>query len=560
MRVRQVLLACVALAVPCSVALAGAGDPDPTFDGDGKITQDLGPGDAGVGVAVQSDGKILVAGGGAGHSLRVSRLNDTGSVDTSFGKNGSTDFDFGQLTETHAMAIAPDGKILLVGTTHFASGNADVAVARANPDGSPDTTFGPKGFREADMGQTGDAGTAVAQQPDGKVVIASAGDGSAVRIGRLDAGGHFDGSFVGGGVDVVPAAGVPFAMALQPDGKILVGGLAIPAGATGTNASDMELLRLTSGGTLDTSFNGTGKLTIDTGKSEEVLDIALQPDGKIVLSGRESATSMGVARVNGDGKVDQDFGDQGFTGIPFGTSALAPGVVLQQDGKVVVGGFGDGALAVARLQPGGSLDTTFSDDGKQTLDFNPNDQDFGRDVALAPNGAIVISGASGKLTVIGRLQPDSAGTGGGGGGGGGTGGQVPRCAGHRATIVGTSGRDRLVGTRRADVIVALGGSDRVSGGGGNDIICGGAGNDSISGGNGNDKLYGEDGRDSISGGAGNDKTSGGAGNDKLSGGAGNDRLSGGAGNDKLSGGKGKDRDSGGGGKDSCSGGESRSSC
>ena len=134
MRVRRVLLACLAsaaVAALCSVAIAASGAPDPTFDGDGKITQDLGPGDAGVAVAVQSDGKILVAGGGAGHSLRVSRLNVTGSVDTSFGTNGSADFDFGQLTETHGMTIAPDGKIVLVGTTHFASGNADVAVARA---------------------------------------------------------------------------------------------------------------------------------------------------------------------------------------------------------------------------------------------------------------------------------------------------------------------------------------------------------------------------------------------------------------------------------------------
>jgi Ca2+-binding RTX toxin-like protein len=150
--------------------------------------------------------------------------------------------------------------------------------------------------------------------------------------------------------------------------------------------------------------------------------------------------------------------------------------------------------------------------------------------------------------------------GGGGGGGGGTNGQAPKCAGHRATIVGTSGRDRIVGTRRADVIVALGGSDRISGGGGDDIICGGAGNDRISGGSGNDKLYGQDGKDTVSGGSGDDRASGGAGNDKVSGGSGDDNLAGGSGNDKLSGGSGTDKDSGGGGKDSCSGPDKKSSC
>jgi len=565
MRVRRLLLACVALALPCSVAVAGSGDPDPAFDGDGKVTLDLGPGGQGVGVAVQSDGRILVAGGGQGQSLRVSRLNVDGSLDGSFGTGGSADFDFGRLTEPAGMSIGPSGKILLVGTTHFPSGNADVALARANPDGSPDTTWGAKGIREADMGQNGDAGTAAVELPDGKVVFASAGDGATTRIGRLDASGHFDGTFPGGGQDFLPVAGIPEALALQPDGKILVGEFAIASNPTATNTTDMKLLRLTPGGALDSSFNGNGVVTIDTGKNEEALGIALQPDGKIVLSGRESTTSMGVARVNGDGSIDRSFGDQGFTGITFGsppTSALDPGVALQPDGKIVVGGFGEGALAVARLQPGGELDTTFSGDGRQTLDFNPQQQDFGRAVALAPGGEIVISGSSaGNVTVIGRLQADPADGGGGGGGGGGTGGgQVPRCAGHRATIVGTNGRDRLVGTRKADVIVALGGRDRISGGGGNDIVCGGSGNDSISGGNGNDKLYGQDGRDSISGGAGRDTASGGAGNDKVSGGAGNDKLSGGAGNDRLSGGAGKDKDSGGAGRDSCAGGDSHRSC
>jgi uncharacterized delta-60 repeat protein len=567
-RVRQALLALLALAalaLLCSVAIAASGDPDPAFDGDGKVILDLGPTNPGAAMAVQGDGKILVAGGGSGKSLRVSRLNSDGSLDTSFGDSGSADFDFGQLTQTNEMTIAPDGKIVLVGTTHFASGNADVALARANPDGSPDTTFGPSGTRDADMGQNSDDGTAVVQGPDGKVTFASAGDGTAVRIGRLNATGHFDGTFTGGGQDIVPFAGVPTALALQPDGKVLVGGETFPAAPTTDNSRDMALLRLTSAGVLDSSFNGTGKVTIDTGGSERTFDIALQPDGKVVLAGRRSTTSMGVARVNSDGSIDQDFGDQGFTAITFGnppTLTGAFGVALQPDGKIVLGGPGQGGIVAARLQPGGALDTTFSGDGKsQPLDFNPQSLDSGTDVALTPGGAIVIAGSSGNNTILGRLQGDSTSSGGGGGGGGGgTGGQIPRCAGKRATIVGTNGTDRLVGTRKADVIVALGGSDRISGGSGNDIICAGKGNDNVSGGNGNDKLYGEDGRDTISGGAGKDTESGGAGNDKLSGGSGNDKLSGGAGNDKLSGGAGKDKDSGGAGKDSCAGGDSHSSC
>ena len=138
-------------------------------------------------------------------------------------------------------------------------------------------------------------------------------------------------------------------------------------------------------------------------------------------------------------------------------------------------------------------------------------------------------------------------------GGGGPGGDPPpnvRCAGKRATIVGTSGRDRLRGTRRADVIAALGGRDRVSGLRGNDVVCGGRGNDTLIGGLGKDTLIGGPGNDTLIGGAGKDTLRGERGNDLLRGGKGNDRLKGGAGRDRLRGEAGKDRLSGGAGRDS----------
>jgi uncharacterized delta-60 repeat protein len=585
-----ILLAIPAFAVSVGVATALSGDPDAGFDGDGKLVIDLGSDSPGAAVAVQSDGKILVAGGGSGNSLRVSRLNRDGTLDLSFGKNGSSDFDFQQPTLTHGMTIAPDGKIVLVGTTTSPStANSDVALARANPDGSPDTSFGPKGLRDADMGQITDNGSAVVEQPDGKVVFASEGPTNDhhpdVRIGRVDASGHYDGSFNGGGLSVLPLIeAVPFALALQPDGKILVGGGALAANPGGSNFEDMMLLRLTATGTLDTSFNHSGKLMIDSGDSEEGHDLAVQPNGMILVAGKRGQNSMAVARVSPGGLLDPSFGDEGFAAVTFGnppTAAIARGMALQADGKIVIAGDGQGAIGVARLQPGGVLDTTFGGDGAQTLDFNPQLADLGNDVALAPDGKIVVVGSGNNVTFVGRLQGDSGGSGGnggGGGGGGGTNGRVPRCAGKTATIVGTGGRDRLVGTRKNDVIVALGGADRIFGGGGKDVICGGDGNDTISGGSGDDSLYGEAGKDTLSGGAGkdkesggagndklsggagNDQLSGGAGNDKLSGGAGNDKLSGGAGNDKLSGGAGKDKDSGGSGRDSCSGGEHKSSC
>ncbi|MBA3263162.1 MAG: hypothetical protein H0T69_11990 [Thermoleophilaceae bacterium] len=106
-----------------------------------------------------------------------------------------------------------------------------------------------------------------------------------------------------------------------------------------------------------------------------------------------------------------------------------------------------------------------------------------------------------------------------------------RCAGKRATIVGTSGADTLRGTARADVIAGRGGKDRLSGLGGNDRICGGTGNDTARGGPGNDRVYGDSGNDRLSGDSGRDVIKGGAGRDRLNGGRGPDTLVGGPGVD-----------------------------
>jgi hypothetical protein len=119
-----------------------------------------------------------------------------------------------------------------------------------------------------------------------------------------------------------------------------------------------------------------------------------------------------------------------------------------------------------------------------------------------------------------------------------------RCAGVKATLVGSRGDDKMVGTNKRDVIVGLGGKDKIKGRGGNDLICAKGGDDRLVGGKGNDKVGGGGGRDRVSGSSGNDLLKGGARADRLAGGGGDDRLIGGGGRDKLNGGGGKDRCSG----------------
>jgi hypothetical protein len=175
--------------------------------------------------------------------------------------------------------------------------------------------------------------------------------------------------------------------------------------------------------------------------------------------------------------------------IDLGGNEDASAAVLQGDGKVVVAGIARLAFGLVRLQPGGTLDSTFGDGGVRTVAF-PGGPSGALGLALQPDGGLVAAGAVGGGSTdiaIARVLGGSGPGGAGPGAGAAAGGRAPRCAGKAATIVGTSGRDRLRGTRRADVIVGLGGNDAVTALGGNDLVCGGPGRDLLKGGPGKDR-------------------------------------------------------------------------
>lgn len=547
------------------MASGAPGDLDLGFNGTGKRVIDFGGSEVASAMAIQPDGKILLAGRGpTGNSFTLTRLTPNGTLDPSFGGSGTgtKSLDLGSPAQPYAMTIAPDGKIVLAGAVNEGSGSVDAAVARFSADGAPDTSFSSTGWRSADFGGVNDRATGVAVLPDGKIILVGSG-GSGTRrfvVARLTSHGVYDSAFEGAGLIMVPGTegGDASAVALQPDGTIVVAGIVY----AGPNSPDMGVARLNAGGTPDTSFDGDGVRMLDSGGSDEAAAVALQPDGKVLVAGDTNIASFALVRLNTDGSPDNDFNGDGRVDIAFGPGATraATAMALQPDGKIVLAGKAEKGFGFARVQPGGAVDTTFSGDGRQVVLFNSNSQDGANGVALEPDGSIVAAGLASagptqpttKDIGVVKLQGDAVSQGGPGGGGpGGGSASSLKCAGKRATIVGTNGREKLKGTRRADVIVGLGGNDKISGGGGNDLICGGNGNDSMSGGSGKDKVYGQAGKDSLSGGAGNDTLSGGAGNDKVSGGSGKDKLSGGAGRDRLLGGSGKDR---------CSGHDSKSSC
>ena len=531
------VLALVLLAPAAGYALPG--DLDPSFDGDGKKTFGYTGSDSAEAVLVQPDGKLVLGGHGGGN-VAVTRLNPDGSFDTSFGDSGTSGADFGGDEFGYAAALQPDGKILVAGRT---SVDQDIVVVRFHPNGSLDSSFDPGGTDgpgKKILPHDGfDVAQAVLVQPDRKILVAGHGTANAdFVVTRLNPDGSFDTSFGDGGTSGADFGGYEYGLAagLQPDGKVVV------AGSTSVN-SDIAVARFNPDGRLDASFDpggseGSGKKTFGYGGLDVAQAVLMQPDHKIVLAGHGGHPShdFAVTRLNPDGSFDTSFGSGGTSAADFGGYDESYAAALQPNGKIVIAGNTpvtdmDDDVAVARMQPDGGLDTTFSFDGRTTVNFGGFD--FANAVALQPNGRIVLAGSSNDFAVA-RLEgdpPTDASGPDGPGGGAGDGSRVPRCAGKRATIVGTTGRDVLRGTRRADVIVALGGNDRITAASGSDRVCGGPGHD---------RVAGESGRDKLLGGAGDDRLSGGPGTDHLLGQSGRDRLRGGAGVDRLTGGGGRD--------------------
>jgi uncharacterized delta-60 repeat protein len=527
------------------VALAPPGELDTTFGTGGKSLIDLGGRgltDQGTAVALQPDGKIIVA-GSHGTNFAVARLLvPQGTLDTSYGLgSGWSNIEFHGNDFGTAMALQPDGRIIVAGYSN-ANGTNDFPVTRLlEPQGSFDFSFGGGDGRSLiDLGNLrgDDLGYDVALQPDGKIIVAGShaatADNSNFAVARLVVPeGTLDTSYgLGAGWSNIEFHGNDYgqAVALQPDGKIVVAGY---SNAEGT--FDFAVARLLEPqGTFDFSFGGgTARSLIDFGGDDFGYDVALQPDGKIVVAGG-SGGNFAVARLQPNGSVDTTFGQEGKSIVDFLGADSADAVALQPDGKIVVagrsGGEGTSDFAVARLQPNGLLDTTFGTGGKSIVDFLG--EDSGNAVALQSDGKIVVAGYSNangtRDFAVARLEGDP---GGGPGAGGPGGGGPPTCAGKPATIIGTQAADTLTGTPQNDVIVGLGGKDRIRAGGASDIVCAGAGNDTLAGQGGKDQLRGERGKDRLLGGPGADRLIGGPGADRLVGGSGNDKLLGGPGND-----------------------------
>lgn len=327
-----------------------------------------------------------------------------GGLDATFGANGKVTTDFASHNDqVNALAIQPDGKILAVGQALFI-GIADFALVRYNGNGTLDASFGNSGKVATDFSSASDQAFAVALQPDGKIIaggVARMGSRTLFGIARYNSNGMLDTTFGSGGKMTTTfsqfGGNEAFAMALQTDGKILLAGRALI-----NNNFNFALARFNSDGTLDTTFDTDGKVTTAIGTSSGAAGIALQPDGKFVVVGFArigASTDFALARYNADGSLDPNFGVNGTATTGFGTgNDYILAVALQPDGKLAVAGISRNSpgeldtFALARYTPNGVLDSSFGANGKVVTSIISQDANGATAIALQANGKIVVAG------------------------------------------------------------------------------------------------------------------------------------------------------------------------
>ncbi len=390
-----------------------AGLLDPTFGaGAGYVLSSFSSSASANAVALQSDSRIVTAGGTGGDFL-VGRYNADGSVDTSFGSGGYTTTAFNNTLGTHANAVAiqSDGKILAAGgatidrhgtlTNYF-------DLARYNTNGTLDTTFGNNG--EVMTAGTGDYASSMAVQTDGKIVVAGSYTSSPAALVRYNVNGTLDTTFANGGELVVTNLRIingSVAVVIQPDGKIDLAGCTLnPSG----NQGMFVVLRFNPDGSSDSSFgNGGVVMTNVGGKSDGFGGVALLSGGKILVEGNTVGQgnvppgTLALVRYNADGTLDTTFGSSGNgivtvpppSGFTFGSDNS--GVEIQSDGQIIATGStsstsSGASFAAVRLNADGSVDTSYGNAGWATVPLIGINDTMGAS-ALQLDGRLLLAGA-----------------------------------------------------------------------------------------------------------------------------------------------------------------------
>lgn len=406
---------------------AQAGTLDPTFGTNGFVTTAVHPNyNMAESTIVQADGKILVAGSAgtpSSYQMAVARYNEDGTLDTSFGTDGTLRFPVGSVKSyVMDMAQQPDGKILLGGRT-WDNVSGDFVVVRLNEDGSFDDTFGTNGVFHIETPEA-EASEAMALLDDGKILMVGYRDDN-LAVAKITTDGSMDTTFGVNGWAVLTfddAASYGDDLAIQDDGKIVISGFVL----NGQNRFQVAAARLNADGSVDNSFGTDGKVIFNVGAWNDFGEgIAIQSDGKILIGGHkwianvQQKHDLFIARLNTDGSLDASYGTAGVATARLVDGAnYANDLVLQADDKPILMGYTILTdlidMAMVRFDTDGNLDSTFNGNGMVSFD-NMGREDYGYSIALQADDKIILAGYSygggGSEFEIARfLNDDTVGT------------------------------------------------------------------------------------------------------------------------------------------------------
>jgi uncharacterized delta-60 repeat protein len=433
MKIIYSILLLFAICLLPAVSHAQAGNLDLTFSGDGKVTTPVGTNNEEArSVAIQSDGKIVVAGytyNGTRYSIAVVRYTTAGALDNTFGTGGKVTTTIGLYDDqARAVAIQGDGKIVVAGFSLNGS-YYDFAIVRYTTAGVLDNTFGTGGIVTTSIGSYSDKGSAMVIQPDGKIVVAGSKDGTDndFAVVRYTTTGALDNTFGTGGkvFTNITLEDKANAVAIQSDGKIVVGGSSFSSFG---NPNTFALARYTTAGVLDNTFDTDGKLTTAINSyNDYIFSLAIQADGKIVAAGGSdwgTDVDFALARYNTNGSLDNTFsGDGKLIADYIGHNDTAYAVAVKSDGKIIVAGIFSDAnyknnFGLLRYNTNGTLDNTFGTGGAVITAFGTvGDNAYA--LALQSEEKIVVagyafmSGSESDIAVaryIGCSNPSNAGT------------------------------------------------------------------------------------------------------------------------------------------------------
>ena len=404
MKHNMLLASCMIIALQ---ALTQPGTLDSSFANEGTLIEKKSQG-IGLAVALQQDGKIIISGEGvvipnSGSFLPflLYRYNNDGSADSGFGINGMVETRFSVAATVQSLAVQADGKILATGQL-----GSDIGVVRYKQNGLLDSSFGTNGVSIVDLG-AGEYSRALALQSDGKIVVtglisSNSSDNQRAFIARFLSNGSLDDSFGKSGTTITEFKSETnlFNIAIQADGKILAGG-----GYDYYGRPRYIVVRYNTNGSADSTFGINGIAISNSGRSDgdgTMYAIAFQHDGKIIGAGSgnnpnaSTAGDMQIMRFNNNGTIDPSFGIGGRAFAVFGSQSIAKSVVVQNDDKIIIGGYttynlGSGNdIALARFTVDGILDLPFGVNGLQTTSLTNSSVALA--IAIQGDGKIVAAG------------------------------------------------------------------------------------------------------------------------------------------------------------------------